>query len=66
VQLVVYRQFPFYVVWFAIMLWMRDRHPRLVDEAGDIGTGRRLVAAALLAMFLLSFVLVPIQIVEGG
>jgi membrane-associated protease RseP (regulator of RpoE activity) len=62
VQLVVYRQFPFYVVWFAILLWMRDRHPRLLDESAPLGRGRGLVAALLATIFALSFILVPLYV----
>ena len=27
-----YEQFPPYLIWFAILLWMRGRHPTLLDE----------------------------------
>ena len=62
VQVTVYGQFPFYVVWFAILLWMRDRHPRLVDESTPLGLGRKLVALLLVLIFALSFILVPIHV----
>jgi len=61
-QIVVFRQFPFYVVWLAILLWMRDRHPRLFDEATPLGAGRKVVAVLLAIIFALSFILVPIYI----
>jgi len=61
-QLLIYGQFPFYVVWFAILVWMRDRHPRLVDESTPLGPGRKLVALLLLLIFSLSFILVPIHV----
>ena len=44
IQIWVYEQFPVYVLWLLILLWMRDRHPRLRDEETPLGTGRRLVA----------------------
>jgi membrane-associated protease RseP (regulator of RpoE activity) len=52
-------QFPAYLLWFAILLWMRDRHPRLLDETSPLGSARRLVAALLLLLFLFSFIPVP-------
>jgi membrane-associated protease RseP (regulator of RpoE activity) len=61
-QVTVYGQFPFYVVWFAILVWMRDRHPRLIDESTTLGPGRKLVALLLLLIFALSFILVPIHV----
>jgi len=56
----VLRQFPAYTLWFAILLWMRDRHPRLLDETEPLDTRRRFVALALLAIFVLSFIPVPL------
>jgi membrane-associated protease RseP (regulator of RpoE activity) len=61
-QVVVLAQFPSYLVWFVILLWMRDRHPRLLDENASIGLPRKLVAIALLLIFLLSFIPVPFLI----
>jgi membrane-associated protease RseP (regulator of RpoE activity) len=61
-QLVVFRQFPFYAVWFAVLFWMRDRHPRLRDESTPLGRGRKLVAALLIVIFALSFLFVPVYI----
>jgi membrane-associated protease RseP (regulator of RpoE activity) len=55
---------PAYLLWIAILLWMRDRHPSLVDPSGRLGAARRLVAALLALLFVLSFVAVPIQVVE--
>ncbi len=62
IQTVVFEQFPSYAVWFAILLWMRDRHPRLIDETSGLGPGRRLIAILLAAIFALSFILVPIYV----
>jgi len=56
--------FSAYVVWFLILLWMRDRHPRLLDETSPLGTVRACIAVLLLLIFLLSFIFVPIQVVD--
>ena len=59
-QAVALRQVPAYVLWFVILLWMRDRHPRLLDERdGGLGLGRLSVALLLLGMLILSFIPVP-------
>jgi membrane-associated protease RseP (regulator of RpoE activity) len=55
-----YRQLPAYFVWFAILAWMRDRHPALVDESEPLSVGRKIVAVVLLAIFVLSFMPVPL------
>jgi len=62
IQVVVYRHFPVYAMWFAILLWMRDRHPRLMDERTPLGPGRRALALVLVAIFALSFILMPLYI----
>jgi len=59
------RQAPAYTVWFIILLWMRDRHPRLLDETRPIGSGRRLIAVLLLLIFLMSFIPIPIIVLDG-
>jgi membrane-associated protease RseP (regulator of RpoE activity) len=64
-QGIVQGQTPAYLVWFVLLLWMRNRHPRLRDESRSLGNGRRLVALALLIVFLLSFIPVPFTFVEG-
>ena len=54
------RQIPAYMPWFGILLWMRDRHPRLIDERNvGITRTRKLVALLLLAILLLSLIPVP-------
>jgi membrane-associated protease RseP (regulator of RpoE activity) len=58
-------QFPSYFLWFLILLWMRDRHPRLLDESGQLGPGRKLIALLLLLIFLLSFIPVPFVLGAG-
>ena len=64
VQMRLFRQVPAYLLWFGILLWMRDRHPRLLDESVPLGPGRKLVALLLLIIFCLS--LIPVPIVIGG
>lgn len=61
----VIRQAPAYLVWFAVLLWMRDRHPRLRDETSPLGPGRKIVALLLLLIFLLSFIPIPLLLVGG-
>jgi membrane-associated protease RseP (regulator of RpoE activity) len=63
VQSVVQRVPPAYLVWIAILLWMRDRHPPLLDDLRPLGRGRKIVALALAAIFVLSFVFVPIRVI---
>jgi len=58
-------QAPAYLIWFAVLLWMRDRHPRLRDEASPLGAGRKLVALLLLLIFLMSFIPIPFLFLEG-
>lgn len=59
------KQAPAYTVWFIVVLWMRDRHPSLLDETRPLGTGRRLVAVLLLLIFLMSFIPVPVIVIDG-
>jgi membrane-associated protease RseP (regulator of RpoE activity) len=59
IQIIAFWQFPAYLAWFAILLWMRDRHPRLLDERGGVGARRTLVALVLALLFMLSFIPVP-------
>ena len=60
------RKLLYILVWFLILLWMRDRHPRLLDESGELGAGRRWVALVLGVILLLSFIPLPVQLIEGG
>jgi len=54
--------FPVYALWFAILLWMRDRHPRLLDEITPPGPGRAWVALLLALIFVLTAMAVPIRL----
>ena len=49
-----------YNLWFVVLLIMRSRHPRLIREGGEPGTGRRMAALALLVIFLVSFLPTPL------
>lgn len=51
-----------WLVWAVILLLLGDRHPPMLDERQDLSRGRLLLAAAALAIFLLSFMPVPLQI----
>lgn len=53
-----------YTLWCLILLWMRDRHPRVAFERVPLGRGRTLVAVVLLLLFVLTFMPVPILFVE--
>jgi membrane-associated protease RseP (regulator of RpoE activity) len=64
-HVLVIRQAPAYLVWFALLLWMRDRHPRLQDETSPLGPGRKIVALLLLLIFLLSFIPIPLLLIGG-
>jgi membrane-associated protease RseP (regulator of RpoE activity) len=61
-QMVMFSQFPPYLIWFGILLWMRDRHPTLLDESTPLGAGRKAVACVLAVIFVLSFTLMPIYV----
>jgi len=62
VQVFAYGQFPAYAVWLVVLLWMRDRHPRLLDEVTPLGPGRKIVGLALAVIFALSFIVVPLYV----
>lgn len=62
IQVGKYHQFPPYLIWFAILLWMRGRHPMLLDETEPLGTVRKAVACVLALIFVLSFTLMPIYV----
>lgn len=55
---------PAYLLWIAILLWMRDRHPPLLDPGLPLGGGRKLVAVLLGLLFVLSFMAMPIQVFD--
>jgi membrane-associated protease RseP (regulator of RpoE activity) len=49
-----------YTLWLIILLVLRDRHPRLVDESEPLGPGRLALAFALLVIFALTFIPTPL------
>ena len=49
-----------YNVWFVVLLLMRNRHPRLMVEGGDLGPARNWVGLALLIIFLIAFLPDPL------
>ncbi len=53
-----------YALWLLILSFLRDRHPRLLDESVALGRGRVAVAVGLAILFVLSFIPVPFRFVE--
>jgi membrane-associated protease RseP (regulator of RpoE activity) len=53
-----------YTLWCVVLLWMRDRHPRVRIEGVPLGRGRVIVAVVLLVVFVLTFMPVPLTIIE--
>jgi membrane-associated protease RseP (regulator of RpoE activity) len=49
-----------YSLWLLILLGLRDRHPRLVDESEPLGPGRLALAIALACIFVLTFIPSPL------
>jgi membrane-associated protease RseP (regulator of RpoE activity) len=49
-----------YSLWLVILLVLRDRHPRLVDESEPLGPGRLAIAMALALIFVLTFIPIPL------
>ncbi|HZN56079.1 MAG TPA: site-2 protease family protein [Candidatus Polarisedimenticolaceae bacterium] len=50
---------PAYTLWLVILLFLRGRHPRLLDETTPLGGGRVAVAVLLGAMLALTFIPAP-------
>jgi len=59
-QSIVQRTPSAYSLWLLILLGLRDRHPRLIDESEPLGTGRLSLAFALAVIFALTFIPSPI------
>ena len=53
-----------WLVWALLVTLIGLRHPPLVDESVSIGTGRRLLAAVALLIFVLCFMPVPVEVPE--
>lgn len=60
VQSIVYRTPSAYTLWLVVLIWLRDRHPRLIDETEPLGAGRRVLGIALAVIFVLSFIVTPL------
>jgi membrane-associated protease RseP (regulator of RpoE activity) len=58
------RQPPMYLLWLAILGWMRDRHPPVTFEHSPLGGPRIVLAFVALAMFVLCFTWFPVKIVD--
>jgi len=61
-QVLFLRTVPAYTLWLIVLLFMRDRHPRLVDETTPLGPGRKAVAVLLALIFIATFIPIPILI----
>jgi membrane-associated protease RseP (regulator of RpoE activity) len=59
-QSIVQRSPSAYTLWLIILLALRDRHPRLIDESEPLGPGRLALAFALLVIFALTFISSPL------
>lgn len=62
VQSVAFRTPSAYSVWLVILLVLRDRHPRLLDESEPLGSGRVVLAIVLALIFVLAFIPTPISL----
>ena len=60
VQSVALRTPSAYSLWLVILLVLRDRHPRLIDETERLGPGRLALAVALAFIFAVSFIPAPL------
>jgi membrane-associated protease RseP (regulator of RpoE activity) len=49
-----------YSLWLVILVVLRDRHPRLLDESEPLGAGRLAVALALAVIFVLTLIPTPL------
>jgi len=55
---------PVYLVWLAVLVWMRDRHPPLWMEHDPLGRARALLAVVAVVIFAMSFTWIPMKL--GG
>jgi membrane-associated protease RseP (regulator of RpoE activity) len=65
-QAFVVRIVPSYVLWLVVLSVLRDRHPRLLDELTPLSRGRRVLAAGLALLFVLTFIPVPLRMPLSG
>lgn len=61
-QTVITKRASAYTLWLGILLVLRGRHPRLVDESAPLGRGRVAVAILLALIFVATFIPVPLAI----
>ena len=61
-QTILYRTLSAYTLWCAVLLLMRDRHPRLDDEIAPLDPARRLGVVALAVIFIVSFIPLPLSL----
>jgi hypothetical protein len=50
-----------WIVWALIILLLGLKHPRVVDEGERLSTSRRVLGAAVVAIFILSFIPAPVK-----
>jgi membrane-associated protease RseP (regulator of RpoE activity) len=62
VQSIIFRAPSAYSLWLIVLIWLRDRHPRLIDESEPLGAGRRTVGVVLAVIFILSFIVTPLTL----
>lgn len=62
VQTLLYRRISAYTLWCVVLLLMRDRHPRLGDEITPLDPARRLGVVALVVVFVLTFIPLPLSL----
>jgi membrane-associated protease RseP (regulator of RpoE activity) len=55
---------PAYMLWLAVLLWMRNRHPPLWMEHPSLGRGRLGLAALALLIFVLCFTWLPVRFLD--
>jgi len=59
-QTVIHRAPSAYTLWLLILLVLRGRHPRLLDEGDRLGSGRIALAVVLALIFIVTFVPTPL------
>jgi len=50
-----------WLIWFLILILMGVKHPRIADEDAPLGGTRRVLFAAIAAIFILSFIPAPVE-----
>jgi hypothetical protein len=62
-QAIALETIPAYVLWLVVLFFMRDRHPRLMDESRSLGPGRKAIAVLLALLFAATFIPIPLMVV---